>query len=113
MQIVFIQIGFAKFNKFAPALAENKEKETNDQKKKKKVVINSTFEMMYEKNEGACKKKNTFIYQMDFRQNKVLECCNNSSLPSGVLSCFGEFLSTNGWKLLVLRLQTPSAGIDI
>lgn len=23
--------------------------------------------------------KNTFIYQMDFKQNKVLECCNNSS----------------------------------
>lgn len=56
MQIVFIQIGFAKFNKFAPALAQKKEKETNDQKKKEKVVINSTFEMVYEKNEGACKK---------------------------------------------------------
>ncbi len=52
MQIVFIQIGFAKFNKFAPVLAQKRRKKQTI----KRVVINSAFEMVYEKNEGACKK---------------------------------------------------------
>lgn len=76
-------------------------------KQREKGVINSTrtFEMVHERKSERV--KNTFICQMDFRLNKVLECWNNS-----VFACrlFGLILE-NVWAQMDGRFH--SSRLDI